>query len=42
MNERICERSGLAACHRVRDGFPIPGGSFWHLQYVDNLHVFGN
>ena len=41
VNERICERSGLAACHRVRDGFPIPGGSFWHLQYVDNLHVLG-
>ena len=41
MNERTCERSGLAARHRVRDGFPTPGGSFWHLQYVDNQHVLG-
>ena len=41
VNERICERSGLAAEHRVRGGFPTPGGSVWHLQYVGNLHVLG-
>eukprot|EP00438_Fugacium_kawagutii_P003851 Skav230672 [mRNA] locus=scaffold2185:329965:335309:- [translate_table: standard] len=41
VNERICERSGLSAECRVRDGYPPPTGSFWHLQYVDNLHVVG-
>ena len=22
-------------------GAPVPRGSFWQLQYVDNLHVIG-
>ena len=41
VNERICERSGLAEGDRLRDGIANLGNSFWHIQYVDNLHVFG-
>eukprot|EP00438_Fugacium_kawagutii_P014095 Skav231798 [mRNA] locus=scaffold734:131220:155475:+ [translate_table: standard] len=39
--ERICERSGLTSHERLRDHAPAPSGPLWHIQYVDNLHVFG-
>ena len=26
---------------RLRDGKVAPSDGFWHIQYVDNLHVFG-
>eukprot|EP00438_Fugacium_kawagutii_P025616 Skav209719 [mRNA] locus=scaffold528:209114:215555:- [translate_table: standard] len=41
LSERICERGGLLPNERLRDHAPAPKGSFWHIQYVDNLHVFG-
>eukprot|EP00438_Fugacium_kawagutii_P031465 Skav222634 [mRNA] locus=scaffold10:187684:190948:+ [translate_table: standard] len=41
VNERICERCGLLAKDRLRDGVAAPDSGFWHVQYVDNLHVFG-
>ena len=42
ISERICERSGLLPSERLRDGQPPPQGTFFHVQYVDNLHIFGN
>ena len=41
ISERVCERSGLSPEFRLRDGHPLPKGDFWHIQYVDNLHVIG-
>ena len=41
VNELLCEKGGLTEDRRLRDGSPVPSGSFWHVQYVDNLHVFG-
>ncbi|CAK9008777.1 Uncharacterized protein SCF082_LOCUS10011, partial [Durusdinium trenchii] len=41
INERICEEAGLTNSERLRDGSSVPSGDFWHIQYVDNLHVFG-
>jgi len=41
ISERICEQNGLDEGSRLRDGDPVPRGNFWHLQYVDNLHVIG-
>eukprot|EP00438_Fugacium_kawagutii_P021515 Skav212741 [mRNA] locus=scaffold1199:108583:113900:+ [translate_table: standard] len=41
ISERICERSGLGEHERLRDSQAAPNSKFWHIQYVDNLHVFG-
>ena len=41
VNERICERSGLPAELRLQDGRPAPQSTMCHVQYVDNLHIFG-
>eukprot|EP00438_Fugacium_kawagutii_P028256 Skav200691 [mRNA] locus=scaffold6391:1205:6504:+ [translate_table: standard] len=41
VSEVLCEKGGLSPDRRLRDGMPVPQGSFWHVQYVDNLHVFG-
>eukprot|EP00438_Fugacium_kawagutii_P012339 Skav221970 [mRNA] locus=scaffold195:898936:903000:- [translate_table: standard] len=41
ISERLCEKSGLLEEERLRDSKPSPGSRFWHVQYVDNLHVFG-
>ena len=41
IHERIAERSGLRPDERLQDFRAAPTGSFWHVQYVDNLHVFG-
>lgn len=41
VNERICERSGLLQQDRLQDGVASPNNGFWHVQYVDNLHVLG-
>lgn len=42
LSERICGRAGLTESERLRDGQSAPTGQFWHIQYVDNLHVFGH
>lgn len=39
LHERIAERSGLSPSERLQDFKVPPSGSFWHVQYVDNLHV---
>lgn len=41
VSERICERAGLSEHERLRDSQAAPTSDFWHIQYVDNLHVFG-
>ena len=41
ISEHVCEKSGLTAAERLQDGSPCPSGNFFHIQYVDNLHVFG-
>ena len=41
LHERIAERSGLSREERLQDFTPPPKGKFWHVQYVDNLHVMG-
>ena len=41
IRERICTRAGLTDAERLRDGERAPSGNFFHVQYVDNLHVFG-
>eukprot|EP00438_Fugacium_kawagutii_P029326 Skav216048 [mRNA] locus=scaffold2930:320754:324087:+ [translate_table: standard] len=41
VNERLCEKAGLSAATRLRDGQPVPDSNVCHIQYVDNLHVFG-
>ena len=41
LSERICGRTGLTESERLRDGQSAPTGHFWHIQYVDNLRVFG-
>ena len=41
INEHLCEEAGLTSEERLRDGEPVRAGSFWHIQYVDNLHLFG-
>ena len=41
IHERLAERSGLKEEERLKDFSPAPQGNFWHVQYVDNLHVFG-
>ena len=41
VNEKICERSGLAGELRLQDGRPAPQSDMCHVQHVDNLHVFG-
>ena len=39
VNEAV-ERAGLKSEER-QDFSPVPPGNFWHVQYVDNLHVMG-
>lgn len=41
LSEKLAEDSGLTAKERLRDFDPIPDGQFWHVEYVDNLVVFG-
>ena len=41
LSEKLAEDSGLTAKERLRDFDPIPEGQFWHVEYVDNLVVFG-
>ena len=41
ISERICTGAGLTDAERLRDGEKAPSGNFFHIQYVDNLHVFG-
>eukprot|EP00434_Breviolum_minutum_P035087 symbB.v1.2.031057.t1/scaffold3565.1/size54034/3 len=41
IHERLAEHSGLKEEERLKDFSPAPVGNFWHVQYVDNLHVFG-
>eukprot|EP00438_Fugacium_kawagutii_P018856 Skav230896 [mRNA] locus=scaffold2765:199618:204679:- [translate_table: standard] len=41
LHERIAERSGLLPEERLQDFKVAPSGGFWHVQYVDNLHVMG-
>ena len=41
VHERIAERSGLRKSERLQDFLAAPAGGFWHIQYVDNLHVLG-
>ena len=41
VSERICTRAGLTEAERLKDGERAPSGNFFHIQYVDNLHVFG-
>eukprot|EP00438_Fugacium_kawagutii_P006869 Skav205284 [mRNA] locus=scaffold1690:137803:145924:+ [translate_table: standard] len=41
VHERIAERSGLSPAERLQDFRVAPAGKFWHVQYVDNLHVMG-
>ena len=41
VNERICRLSGLRPTEQLKDGQPAPAGDFFHVQYVDNLHIFG-
>lgn len=41
LHETIAERSGLSAEERLQDFSPPPTNGFYHVQYVDNLHVFG-
>lgn len=40
-HEAVVERSGLKSEERLQDFSPVPRGNFWHVQYVDNLHVMG-
>eukprot|EP00438_Fugacium_kawagutii_P004403 Skav208531 [mRNA] locus=scaffold3037:66464:70014:+ [translate_table: standard] len=42
LHERIAERSGLLPEERLQDFSAPPLGKFWHVQYVDNLHVMGS
>lgn len=41
VNERICETAGLEPSSRLRDGRATQDQELWHVQYVDNLHIFG-
>ena len=41
LHETIAERSGLSAEERLQDFSPPPTNGSYHVQYVDNLHVFG-
>ena len=41
LHETIAERSGLLPEERLQDFTAPPVGRFWHVQYVDNLHVMG-
>ena len=41
VHEKIAERGGLEESERLRDRHPVTSNSFWHIQYVDNLHVLG-
>ena len=41
LSEKLVEGSGLLKEERVRDFDPVPAGNFWHIEYVDNLVVFG-
>jgi hypothetical protein len=41
IHERVAERSGLTSEERLQDFKAAPSGKFWHIQYVDNLHVLG-
>ena len=41
LHERIAERAGLLPSERLQDFCAPPLGKFWHVQYVDNLHVMG-
>ena len=41
IHEHIVERAGLLEAERLQDFTPPPSGSFFHIQYVDNLHVAG-
>lgn len=41
VHEKIAERAGLTEAERLRDRHPVSSDRFWHIQYVDNLHVLG-
>ncbi|CAJ1334079.1 unnamed protein product [Effrenium voratum] len=41
LSEKLVEDSGLTKKERLRDFDPAPPGNFWHVEYVDNLVVFG-
>lgn len=41
MHEKIVERAGLKPEERLQDFTPAPKKGFFHIQYVDNLHVGG-
>ena len=41
VHEKIAERAGLTETERLRDRHPVTSDHFWHIQYVDNLHVLG-
>ena len=41
LHEAAAERSGLSVGERLQDFHPPPTDGFYHVQYVDNLHVFG-
>lgn len=41
LHERVAERSGLTPGERLQDFKAAPMEKFWHIQYVDNLHVMG-
>ncbi len=41
VHEKIAERAGLTEAERLRDRHPVTSDRFWHIQYVDNLHVLG-
>jgi len=41
VNETLCDKAGLDPGQRLRDGQVVPKGNLWHVQYVDNLHIFG-
>ena len=41
IHEKIVERSGLLPAERLQDFSPAPDKGFFHIQYVDNLHVGG-
>lgn len=41
VHEKIVERAGLKPEERLQDFSPAPKDGFFHIQYVDNLHVGG-
>ena len=41
IHQNIAERSGLTQEERLQDFRAAHSRGFWHVQYVDNLHVIG-